>query len=60
VIAQSLAVLWMVRLSAVQWFVTSPHIYTFIEWRVCLLLSVPSLTVVLSARWIDAGRRDRR
>jgi hypothetical protein len=50
----------MVGLSAVQWLVTSPHIYTEVEWHVMLLFSVPSLTVVLSAHWVDAGRHDRR
>jgi hypothetical protein len=59
-IAEGLAVLWMVGLSAVQWLVNSPHIYTEVEWHVMLLFSVPSLTVVLSAHWVDAGRHDRR
>jgi hypothetical protein len=56
-IAIGLAVLWMAGLSAVQWFVTSPGVTTDVEWHLMLLSSVPALTIVLSANWVDAGRR---
>jgi hypothetical protein len=57
-IAESLAVLWMAGLSAVQWFVTSPGRITGGEFRIIALAAVPALVVVLSARWVDNGRRD--
>lgn len=56
-LAIGLAVLWMAGLLAVQFFVTSPGRTTDTEWHLMLLSSVPALTVVLSAHWVDAGRR---
>lgn len=56
-VALSLAVLAMVGLLAVQVFVTSPNRVTDVEWNVILLASVPALTVVLAAYWVDDGRR---
>jgi hypothetical protein len=56
-VAIALAVLWMAGLLAFQWFVTSPGRTTDAEWHVMLLSSVPAFTIVLSAHWIDAGRR---
>jgi hypothetical protein len=56
-IALSLAVLAMVGLLAVQVFVTSPNRVTDVEWHLILLASVPALTVVVAAYWVDDGRR---
>lgn len=56
-VAIGLAVLWMAGLLAFQWFVTSPGRTTDAEWHVMLLSSVPAFTIVLTASWMDAGRR---
>jgi hypothetical protein len=58
-VAITLSVLAMAGLLYVQWFVTSPGVTTDVEWHVMLLCSAPALTTVLSAYWVDAGRRDR-
>lgn len=50
--ALALAGLW-----AVQWFVTSPHETTYVEFRLMLLASGVLLPIVLCARWIYAAER---
>jgi hypothetical protein len=57
-VAIILTVLAMVGMIAVQWFVTSPHVITYGEFRLTTLAGVPALTAVLCARWVDDGRRD--
>jgi hypothetical protein len=56
-VAIGLAVVSIAGLSAVQWTVTSPGVLTEVEWHTLLLCSVPALVVVLSAYWVDDGRR---
>jgi hypothetical protein len=56
-VAVSLAPLAVVAVWLVQSFVTSPGVITDREWHAMLLTAIPALTVVLSAHWVDAGRR---
>jgi hypothetical protein len=41
----------------VQWLVTSPGEFTFVEFRLALLVAVPCLVTTLSAWWVNAGPR---
>lgn len=45
--------------AAAQWFLTSPGIVTYGEFRLLILAAVPSMVTILSAWWVDAGRRPR-
>jgi hypothetical protein len=58
-VAIALSVFALDGVLLVQWFVTSPGVTTDVEWHVMLLCSVPAMTTVLSAYWVNAGRRDR-
>lgn len=52
-------VVFVAALSAVQWFGTSPGRITYAEVRLLILAAIPALVAVLSARWVDDGRRNR-
>lgn len=56
-VAIALGVLSMVGLLAVQWLVTTPRRVTDTEWHIMLLSSIPAFTIVLSAYWVEGGRR---
>jgi len=45
-------------LAYVLWFEHTPGMVSYGEFRFLLLAAVPALTVILSASWVDAGRRD--
>jgi hypothetical protein len=60
VVAMWSAVLALVALMGVQWFVTTPGMVTDRELHTMMLAAIPAMTVVLSAFWVDAGRRENR
>jgi len=58
-VAVLLSVLFVLGISAVQQFVTSPGRTTDLEFRTILLASIPALVTIASAFWVNNGRRDQ-
>lgn len=58
-IAIALSVLFVLAVSAAQWRITSPGEITDAEFRLLALASVPAMVAILSAYWVDAGRKSR-
>jgi hypothetical protein len=58
-VAIVLSVLLVFAVAAAQWRLTSPGVVTDAEFRLLALASVPALVTILSAYWVDAGRRNR-
>lgn len=56
-IAISIAPALVIAVWAIQWFVTTPGRTTYGEFRLLTLVSIPALVTILSAAWIDNGRR---
>lgn len=62
-VAIALSVLLVFAVASIQWLVTSPGGITGTEFRLLLLAAIPAMVAILSAYWVDAGRRsegDRR
>jgi hypothetical protein len=57
VVVRLAAVLLLGAVSVVQWTVTTPGVVTDTEFHALLLASVPCMTAVLAARWVDEGAR---
>jgi hypothetical protein len=53
------AVSALAAVSAVQWWVTSPGVITYAEMRLIVLAGIPAMVTVISARWVENGRRNR-
>jgi hypothetical protein len=54
-----LSVLFVVAISAVQRFVTTPGRITYGEFRLLILAAIPAMVTIVSAFWVDNGRRDQ-
>jgi hypothetical protein len=50
-------VAFIAGVSAVQWLLTSPGQITYGECRLLILAGIPALVTILSAYWINNGRR---
>jgi hypothetical protein len=44
-------------LLAAQLFLFTPGVTTYGEFRLLTLAAIPALTIIVSARWVDGGRR---
>jgi hypothetical protein len=56
-VAVLVSVAFVSGVSAVQWLITSPGQITYGECRLLILAGIPALVTILSAYWIDNGRR---
>lgn len=54
----ALSVLLVVTISAVQLFVTTPGRTTYGEFRLLVLAAIPAMVAIVSAFWVNDGRRD--
>jgi hypothetical protein len=58
-VAITLSVLFVLAVSAIQRYVTSPGRTTYGEFRLLVLAGIPALVTIASAFWVDNGRRDQ-
>lgn len=58
-VSTAVSVLLVVGIAAVQRFVTSPGRITYAEFRLLLLAAIPAMVTIVSAYWVNDGRRDR-